>query len=138
MQLNCRMCLGASKLRKSKWSENKKNQKQYWRKILKYDTTYKKTVIRVRKKHCGVSSHMCYVNFTFKGSEYTSNIVLFMILLHIFLNVNKTEWLFFLSNWDNFRIRVTSSCQLNLSVVSIYWVMWGNWRRRTKYLIFGI
>ena len=35
----------------------------------------KETVIRVRKKHCDVSSRMCDLKFTFKGPEYTRNIV---------------------------------------------------------------
>ena len=34
----------------------------------------KETIIRVRKKHCDVSSRMCYLKFTFKGPEYARNL----------------------------------------------------------------
>ena len=37
----------------------------------------KKTVIRVREKNCDVSSSMFYLKFTFKGLEYTRNIIFF-------------------------------------------------------------
>ena len=47
----------------------------------------KETVIRVRKKHCDVSSHMYYLTFIFKFPEYTRNIV--MVLLEIFSNIKK-------------------------------------------------
>ena len=44
----------------------------------------KETVIRVRKKHYDASSRMYYLKFTFKGPEYTKDIVFFMIFLEIF------------------------------------------------------
>ena len=37
----------------------------------------KKTVIRVRKKQCNVSSRMNYLEFAFKGPKYARNLVCF-------------------------------------------------------------
>ena len=45
----------------------------------------KETVLRVRKKHCDVSSYMYYLKFTSKGPEYTRNIVCFYDSLVDFL-----------------------------------------------------
>ena len=41
--------------------------------------TYEKTVIRVRKKQCNVSSRMNYLQFAFKGPKYVRNIVFLLI-----------------------------------------------------------
>ena len=43
-----------------------------------------------------------------------------------------------LNNFKKFRNIVISSSQWNLSVVGIYWVMWGNRFRPRKHLIFWI
>ena len=89
------MCLRVSKLRKEMWNKKIQNSGDwYWNIIL-----YKKvTVIRVSNKHCDLSSCMYYLKFTFKGPEYTRNIVFLMILLQIFSNIKKLCDCFF-SNW---------------------------------------
>ena len=74
-----------------------------------------------------VSSHMYYQDFTFKGLDYTRNIVFSLIFLQIFFQRNIFRKL---------RITVISSSQW--SVVSTFWVIWGNVRcRLMKPLIFG-
>ena len=55
----------------------------------------KETVIRVRKEHCDVSSRIYYLKFTFKGPEYTRNIVFLMILLQVFSRIKKLSHCFF-------------------------------------------
>ena len=40
----------------------------------------KETVIKVRKKHCGVSSRMHYLKFTFKGPSKARNEVFYYSL----------------------------------------------------------
>ena len=91
------MCLWVRKLRKTrsrvKWKQKKDNNNnsnkknsgdRYWNRILYVN----ETVRRDRKKRGGVSSRMYYLKFTFKGPEYTRNIVFLMIFLQIFLNIN--------------------------------------------------
>ena len=51
------MCLVVSKVRKKSEIKTKK--------ILKYGTTYKRNVIRVKKRHCDVSSRMYNIKFTY-------------------------------------------------------------------------
>ena len=58
--------------------------------------TYEKTVIRIRKKQCNVSSRMNYLEFAFKGPKYARNLVFLLIFCQSFWNIKKTEGLFFL------------------------------------------
>ena len=107
------MCLVVSKVRKKGEIKTKK--------ILKYGTTYKRNVIRVKKRHCDVSSRMYNIKFTY-----------------LLLSIN---WLFFLKLnvcRRELRIIVISSSHWNLSVVSIYRVILGSSYRPMKHLIFGI
>ena len=92
------MCLRVSKLRKEMWNKKRQNSGDWYWNIILYK---KETVIRVSNKHCDLSSCMYYLKFTFKGPEYTRNIVFLMILLQIFSNIKKL-WLLFLK-LNNFR-----------------------------------
>ena len=72
-----------------------------------------------------VSSCIYYQYFTFKGLDYTKNIVYLLIFLQIQRNIFR-----------KLRITIISSSQWN--VVSTFWVIWGNVRcRLMKPLIFG-
>ena len=74
-----------------------------------------------------ISSHIYYQYFTFKGLDYTRNIVFSLIFLQIFFQRNIFRKL---------RITVISSNHWN--VVSTFWVILGNVRcRLMKPLIFG-
>ena len=74
-----------------------------------------------------VSSHMYYQYFTFKGLNYTWDIVFSLIFLQIFFQRNIFRKL---------RIIVISSSQW--SVVSTFWVIWANVRcRLMKPLVLG-
>ena len=44
--------------------------RKQWKKVWIYGAKDIKTVIRVRKKQCNVSSHMNYLQFCFKGPKY--------------------------------------------------------------------
>ena len=63
---------------------------RYWNVILHI----KETVIRVKKKHCDVSSCMYYLKFTFEGPEYTRNMIFFDDSLVLKILTIKT-----LKNW---------------------------------------
>ena len=63
---------------------------KHWEKI------YEKTVIRVKKIQCNVTSRMSYLEFAFKGLKYARNIAFLLIFWLNFSNVTKTEWFFFL------------------------------------------
>ena len=52
---------------------------------MKYDTNKRKLLIKNRKKHCDIISRMYYLKITFKGPEYTRNIVSFYDSLADFL-----------------------------------------------------
>ena len=72
-----------------------------------------------------VSSRICYQYFTFKGLNYTINIVYSLIFLKIQRNIFR-----------KFRITIISSSQWN--VVSTFRVLWGNVRCSImKPMVFG-
>ena len=58
---------------------------------MKYDTNKRKLLIKNRKKHCDIISRMYYLKITFKGPEYTRNIVSFYDSLADFLKYQKIE-----------------------------------------------
>ena len=79
----------------------------------------KKTVIRVRKKQCNVSSRMNYLEFAFKGQKYARNLVFLLIFCQSFWNIKKI-----LNICKKLRISVISSSQWNMSLGSIFWITW--------------
>ena len=86
----------------------------------------KKTVIRVRTKQCNVSSCMNYLEFAFKGPKYARNLVFFVDILAEFLKYLKSRMVVFLTLniCRKLRILEISSSQWNMSLVSIFWVIW--------------
>ena len=84
--------------------------------------TYEKTVIRVRKKQCNVSSRMNYLQFAFKGPKYVRNIVFLLIFWQSFWNITKAEWMFFL-HWI-FVESISDQFQPVKYVFSTFWVIW--------------
>ena len=73
-----RMCFKASKLKESKRTKNKKKKKKLQKLMWK------------RKRN--VSNRIYHLEVTFKGPEYTRNIVFSLIFWHFF---KETEWLLF-------------------------------------------
>lgn len=47
------------------------------------------------EKYCNVSSHMYYLQFTFKGAGNIRHIAFLLILLEVFWNIKKSELFFF-------------------------------------------
>ena len=126
--LNCRMCLVQRKIRQGRWK--KQNEEKMVEADMEIATLkYKKLLLEsVRNSTIyNVSSRMYYQYFTFKGLDYTRNIVFSLTFLQSFFQRNIFRKL---------RITVISSNQW--SVVSSFWVIWGNVRcRLMKPLIFG-
>ena len=52
---------------------------------MKHDANKRELLIKDRKKHCDIISRIFYLKITFKGPEYTRNIVFFYDSLADFL-----------------------------------------------------
>ena len=110
-------------------------EKQNWEKMVEADieigtlNKQKKLLLEsVRNRIiCDVSSRMYYQYFTFKGLDYTRNIVLSLNFLQIFFQRNIFR-----------KLRITAISSSQWTVVSTFWVIWGNVRCRViKPLSFG-
>ena len=110
-------------------------EKQNWEKMVEADieigtlNKQKKLLLEsVRNRIIyDVSSRMYYQYFTFKGLDYTRNIVLSLIFLQIFFQRNIFR-----------KLRITAISSSQWTVVSTFWVIWGNVHCRvTKPLSFG-
>ena len=125
------MCLVQRKIRQGRWkkqNEEKNGRDRYGNSYTKWTKNcWLLSESVTNRTICNVSSRKYFQYFSFKGLDNTRNIVFSFILLQIFFQCNI---------FRNLRMTVISSSQW--SVVSTFWIIWGNVRcRLMKPLIFG-